>query len=282
MLRQSFADWHLPTALDGVLLYEDLAGHRSRYRRDQRHVHRELELHLIERGRCVFLLHDRQVVAEAGALLWIPPGRDHFVLEMSPDVRRWLLLVRRRVLGKSLPALARERLLGPRCDERMGVLGPRALATLKRTYAELRPQLRGELQLANAAIGYALARSHALFESASEPVPRAAFHPAVTRALRILRRSMPEPGPTLGLDELARRCQVSQAHLSKLFTRQVGVSVTDFRNRLRLDRFFELYGDGTRFTLMAAALDAGFGSYAQFHRVFRRAMGHSPKALAEV
>jgi AraC-like DNA-binding protein len=78
------------------------------------------------------------------------------------------------------------------------------------------------------------------------------------------------------LPELAAQAHISEAHLSKLFSAQVGVSVTEFRNRIRLQRFFDLYGDGQARTLLACALDAGFGSYPQFHRVFKQHMGHAP------
>jgi AraC-like DNA-binding protein len=43
--------------------------------------------------------------------------------------------------------------------------------------------------------------------------------------------------------------------------------------------FLRLYGTGRRTTALAAALEAGFGSYAQFYRVFRQQAGRSPSAL---
>jgi AraC-like DNA-binding protein len=52
-----------------------------------------------------------------------------------------------------------------------------------------------------------------------------------------------------------------------------------FRNQQRLQRFLRLYGTGRRTTALAAALEAGFGSYAQFYRVFRQQAGRSPSAL---
>ena len=55
-----------------------------------------------------------------------------------------------------------------------------------------------------------------------------------------------------------------------------GQTLLQFRNRCRLDRFFELYGDGSRRKMVDAALDAGFGSYPQFHRVFRAQIGCAP------
>jgi AraC-like DNA-binding protein len=55
--------------------------------------------------------------------------------------------------------------------------------------------------------------------------------------------------------------------------------MTRFRNQQRLDRFMRLYGHGRDTTALAAAHQAGFGSYAQFHRVFRQETGRSPSAV---
>jgi AraC-like DNA-binding protein len=48
---------------------------------------------------------------------------------------------------------------------------------------------------------------------------------------------------------------------------------------VRAQRFLPFYGRGRRTTALAAALEACFGSYAQFHRVFREHAGRSPSAL---
>ena len=63
--------------------------------------------------------------------------------------------------------------------------------------------------------------------------------------------------------------------LAKHFRDEVGISLVDYRNRLRIEKFLVLAEQGNN--LLEAALDAGFGSYAQFHRVFRRLMGVTPK-----
>ncbi len=95
------------------------------------------------------------------------------------------------------------------------------------------------------------------------------MHPAVERAARILRD---EPGRD-DLRQLARRAGLSSPKLSRVFKEQIGLSISQFRNRRRLERFLKLYGRGRRVGAMEAALEAGFGSYAQFYRVFKRAMG---------
>ena len=51
-----------------------------------------------------------------------------------------------------------------------------------------------------------------------------------------------------------------------------------YRTRLRLLRFVALVDSG-RHNLLAAALAAGFGSYSQCHRAFRRTFGCMPRAF---
>jgi AraC-like DNA-binding protein len=81
---------------------------------------------------------------------------------------------------------------------------------------------------------------------------------------------------------ICRASRLSPSHLSRIFKAQTGVSIGGFRNQQRLQRFLALYGRGRRTTALAAALEAGFGSYTQFHRVFREQTGRSPSALRTV
>jgi AraC-like DNA-binding protein len=91
-----------------------------------------------------------------------------------------------------------------------------------------------------------------------------------------LLRADPDAGD---LATLAQTAGLSPSHLSRLFKAQTGVSIARVRNQQRLQRFLLLYGRGRRTTALAAALEAGFGSYAQFHRVFREQTGHRPTEL---
>jgi AraC-like DNA-binding protein len=62
-----------------------------------------------------------------------------------------------------------------------------------------------------------------------------------------------------------------------MFTRQVGLPMNRYRNSVRLRRFLELYRAPGHRTITEAVYGAGFGSYAQFHRVFTRAYGRGPR-----
>lgn len=109
-----------------------------------------------------------------------------------------------------------------------------------------------------------------------QPLPRrAGQHPLVERVLCALSQDVPVTG-----EQLAREFGVSPGHLARTFKREMGVSLVDYRNRLRIDRFFDtVQRNGGAINLLDAALAAGFGSYAQFHRVYRKVAGGTPREL---
>lgn len=99
-----------------------------------------------------------------------------------------------------------------------------------------------------------------------------ALHPAVAMAVRLLRDSHGR----LDLGALAARTGFSAGRLGRLFRAETGAGIVTWRNNLRLDRWLELSAAGSG--AFAAALEAGFGSYAQFHRVHRARFGRGPRA----
>jgi AraC-like DNA-binding protein len=88
-------------------------------------------------------------------------------------------------------------------------------------------------------------------------------HPMVSAVVNMLAKD-----PSLGGKEIAARLDISLSRLARVFKADMGISLVAYRNRLRMDRFTVLVDRGGT-NLLEAALTAGFGSYAQFHRVFR-------------
>ena len=99
----------------------------------------------------------------------------------------------------------------------------------------------------------------------------AARHPAVAAAVRML-----TDDPSLRGGDIAEKIGVSLSRFARVFKSDMGMSLVDFRNQLRLERFLSLV-DAGRTNLLEAAYAAGFGSYSQFHRVFRALRGASPR-----
>jgi AraC-like DNA-binding protein len=96
-------------------------------------------------------------------------------------------------------------------------------------------------------------------------------HRMVTEVVAMLAKD-----PALGGKEIADRLNISLSRLARVFKAEMGMSLVEYRNRLRLDRFMVLLDRG-RTNLLEAALAAGFGSYAQFHRVFRALRHATPR-----
>jgi len=100
-------------------------------------------------------------------------------------------------------------------------------------------------------------------------------HPAVSKAIALLG----EDKWSGSLVELSRQCGMSTAHFSRLFSSQVSVPLNRYRNSLRLVRFWERLRKPVQPTIMQAVYAAGFGSYAQFYKVFFEAYGQGPRAV---
>jgi AraC-like DNA-binding protein len=94
-------------------------------------------------------------------------------------------------------------------------------------------------------------------------------HPLIRNAADLLAGD-----PSLSFEEVAKRLHVSKGHLTRTFKRHADTSIVDYRNELRLAQFLSHVNNKP---LLDAALGAGFGSYAQFHRVFRARFGKAPR-----
>jgi AraC-like DNA-binding protein len=96
-------------------------------------------------------------------------------------------------------------------------------------------------------------------------------HPAVAKAVQML-----ADDPSLSAAAIAAQLDVGASRFARVFKGQMGTSLVDYRNQLRLERFDRQVEEGNT-NLLGAAMAAGFGSYAQFHRVFHAVRGMPPR-----
>jgi AraC family transcriptional regulator len=84
----------------------------------------------------------------------------------------------------------------------------------------------------------------------------------------------------LRLERIASELGVSIFHLCRLFRRQTGSTLYEFRSRLRLAESLELLRSGSR-DLTGIALDLGFSSHSHFTAAFRTHFGFPPSVFRE-
>jgi AraC-like DNA-binding protein len=257
---------NLPAEIDGSIWhYLNLGADHKR------HHHAELELNLVTRGHGTYLLGNRQYQIRRGDLLWLFPAQEHLLFEQTADFEMWIGVFKRRIIKRSATD-ARTRILlrtepaGEFCRR----LPEKDVGHVEDIFSEL-ANASDQPSLLNAGLSYGLLYAWRCFERAAD-VPVRDVHPAVERAARLLR----DNPDSLSLEKLAHQAGLSPTRLSRLFKEQTGTALVDFRNRQRVERFLDIYGTGQRQTMLDAALEAGFGSYPQFHRVFKRMMGYSP------
>jgi AraC-like DNA-binding protein len=239
-------------------------------------AHAELEVNLVVRGTASYLLGDRRYALTPGTLTWLFPGQDHVLVDESPNHELWWAVFRPALVGQiATTRQARPVLEADPVGQFSRRLDSGRVRRLSALFGDVQAAETVDDVLVNTGLAYLLSFAWQAFLDSDDVVEGVDLHPAVETVARTLRAD-PEAGD---LTTLARAARLSSSHLSRIFKEQTGVSISQFRNQQRLQRFLRLYARGRRTTALAAALEAGFGSYAQFYRVFREQTGRSPSAL---
>jgi AraC-like DNA-binding protein len=224
------------------------------------HRHDCVELNLIMSGHLAYRLEDRETLLEAGTgqLVAIPRGVDHELVRASEDLTLWVLELKG---AGPLGWASRSHALAPTETSRRSLLLP-----LRKLW--LRPP-NGEALVLQDRIWRALLALEETLAPDSLPV-----HPAVAQAKSVCEQLAHRQ---LDIERLALESGLSASRLAHLFAEQLGITPLQYRNFARVQYFIRSY-DGDERNLLRAALRAGFGSYAQFHRTFRQVCGEAPAA----
>lgn len=262
------------------------------------HRHAELEINLVARGSVTYVVGESSYTFHQGECLWLFPGQPHRCVDRTADALYYVVsfkpsLIARcchqaenAVLKKSRPLknAVFHTVLSPAKFSLVRSIMDSLLETgldsdtLNREVGYgLSPGFRYEHStpdLLNSGLAHILQLAWDCQRDAASEWRATPLHSAVLKALDILKKES-ESGC---LDKLARECGVSAAYLSRTFKQQVGVPITRYRNTMRLERFWEIRRKATRhMTLSEAVYEAGFGSYAQFSKVYRATFGRPPR-----
>ncbi len=258
----------------------------------------ELELNLVVRGSITYVVGGLRFTFPARTLLWLFPEQEHQLVDRSNDAQYYVVVFRPSLIARSCRTAMYEGLKqGSQPSDRVlnTFIEPDSFDLIRKTMDSL---MRGAMDadLLNREAGFGVGPGFT-FEHGDPDGLNAGLHhllllcwrsqrtgkvlgdaielhPAVRRALRRLS----ENDFNQGLAHLAKACGASEAYLSRTFKRQVGVSLSRYRNSLRLARFWEQYRMPEQKTMAEAVYAAGFGSYAQFYKVFFEAYGRGPRA----
>jgi AraC-like DNA-binding protein len=94
----------------------------------------------------------------------------------------------------------------------------------------------------------------------------------VRKVLAILKENLAEPP---GLEELGRRVGCSHYYLSRIFTQEVGKTISVTLRDMRMERAASLLREG-RMNVTQAALEVGYSSLSHFSSAFHEVIGCCP------
>lgn len=225
------------------------------------HTHLHAELNLLMAGRATVRTASGSHVLGAGDLFVLPGGLEHQLVEASSDMAMWVLELGEGVEGRAdLHWLENCAALTPTVAFR------KQLVTISRKLW-LRPS-EPRAKFLEAALLELLAGLELGADACTEPQ-----HPAVARAREVCESEANK----LSIQALASRVGLSASRLAHLFQAELGLTPLQYRNFVRLQRFIQTQESGPS-NLLRHALESGFGSYAQFHRVFHQVCGTPPGA----
>ena len=286
---------HISPSCDGFLFLAESARNPPALRA---HRHVELELNVVKSGTIQYVIDDRSYHFSRGTLLWLFPSQVHRLVDRSPDAAYYVAVFRPRMIRQCCRT---RRYVGLRRSE-----PPRGVLQLPVPEKPLRDLLdlmevltqegmdpdvlnreagfgltpgfeyqHGDPDGLNAGLRHLLLVSWRLQVAGGSASLSRSLHPAVVRALQIISDSE----SSMALPDLASKCGISSASLSRLFTRDMEMPISRYRNTVRLARFMQLWVQGNHSTVLECMHADGFGSYPQFYRVFREHYGQGPSAV---
>jgi AraC-like DNA-binding protein len=225
------------------------------------HLHGQLELLVVKRGRAVERIGNRTYTVHAGQLLFTLPGIPHEHLEGSSDLDMRIIHLETDLV-KDLEKLS------------VQIAGCPVVELSRQDYYSLLDDC-DDCSIENAGFvdrGTSLPR---IAQKATLAVTRDhAFRTAASLAELACWLIRQDPGRDR--KELCKLLDVSGAHLSRCFSAELGTTIQEQRSRLRAISFLH-HAVRKQKNLLEAALIAGFGSYSQCSRVFYKLTGTNPR-----
>ena len=94
----------------------------------------------------------------------------------------------------------------------------------------------------------------------------------VDRVVAILRQNLAEPPP---LEDIGRKAGCSPFYLSRIFSRETGMTIPQYLRKLRMERAAEMLKSG-KYNVTEAAMEVGYSSLSHFSQAFCQTMGCCP------
>ena len=219
---------------------------------EQRHDQRWHHLTFAARGHLEVITGEARRLVPADRAVWVPAGTAHTAVRRAPISMRSIFIAAPAYRSDRVRTIAVTPLL------RELILHISRIGALDRTKPE---------QAHLAAVLLDLI-------SSAEDIPLDLPSPRDPRAVRFAALVTRAPGDQTSIAKLARKAGSSLRTLERCFLAETGLSVGDWRRRVRLFHALHLLESGASVT--ETSFEVGYDSISAFCQAFRRQFGHSP------
>ncbi len=267
------------------------------------HHHKELELNIVIRGSAEYVLKNQRYLLTSGSLVWLFPGQEHMLSKTDENFEMYVIVFEedlfknKNLLKDKYNILSEPDPQGTFC-RKISMPSIRKLKGVCESLCEINAKqdvvspahfyagqafgfqknsiyLHEDPVILNAGLSYLMTISWHLFITEGAEEKKEVLHSLVEKAIHLL-KSFPEK--EYGLMDLSIECGISSSRLSRLFNEQIGLSIVDYKNRLKLEQLIQYMQSNPEYSLCEACYMVGFGSYSQFYKTFKNTYGISPKA----
>lgn len=228
------------------------------------------ELVLVVSGKGKFTIEDRTYLAKEGSLFHILPGITHSIETDSLNPMSFYAI--HFDTYKVMPEIPPEK-FSPTIDEHSV---PSGFAVIKSLFKNINFHRRNRLYGYNLAISSLFGQL--LFEIIKNTKSSAFNSSSLKKAEDIISYIHSNIEKKLSLNHIATDFSLNSAYLSHFFKSVTGHNITEFINRLKIEKAKELIIEG-RYKIKEIASSLGYDDPYYFSRVFKSIEGVSPAAF---
>ena len=266
------------------------------------HHHKELEMNIIIKGSAEYILSDQIYELTPGNIVWLFPGQEHQLIKTDPNFEMYVVVFKEALFKNTLSLDEKYNVLSEQNPEgsfcrRVSLSSIEKLERVCKSLCELNEKdimapayyyagqafgfernseyYHSDPVLLNAGLSYLMTIGWHLFITEGAEEKEEVLNSSVQKATYLLQNFLEKD---YSLTDLSIEIGISPSRLSRLFNEQIGLSIVDYKNKLKLDHLMDYIKKNPEYSLSEACYMVGFGSYSQFYKTFKQTFGISPKA----
>lgn len=285
----------------GLLFLFEAKDHQSGMNHPHRHT--ELEMNIIIKGSAEYNLPNQRYKLTRGNIVWLFPGQEHKLSKIDSNFKMYVIVFKERLFQSTefqedkYKVLTEQNPPGSFC-RKISLSSIEKLEMICASLCELNSKkevispayyyagqafgfkinseyCHSDPVILNAGLSYLMTVGWHIFLTDGVNGNKEILDPSVEKAINLLKKF---PEKEFSLLDLAMECGTSSSRLSRLFNEQLGESIVDYKNRLKLEQFLSCIDNNPTYNISEACYTVGFGSYSQFYKTFKQSFGISPKA----